>query len=111
MRVPWLGAPGVVAVLARPACGRELPTPRRERQGPTIVLVTIESLRADAALPEALQGLAASGRTFTDAGSASPMARPPWRSMLSGVAPDGPGFATTSSTASRPRRADRRETS
>jgi hypothetical protein len=56
--------------------------------GRTIVLVTVESLRADAARPPALEKLAGSGRTFSDAVAASPMARPSVVSILTGAAPD-----------------------
>jgi len=80
----------LIAVLS--SCpGSGAPAPAATGKGRTIVLVTVESLRADAALPESLKALAASGRTFTDAVSASPMARPSVASMLSGVAPDRSG--------------------
>jgi len=81
-----------LALLFGVSCGGGASTlPAAAGKGRTIVLVTIESLRADAALPEALKGLAASGRTFADAVSASPMARPSAASMLTGVAPDRSG--------------------
>ncbi|HJQ97916.1 MAG TPA: sulfatase-like hydrolase/transferase [Candidatus Polarisedimenticolaceae bacterium] len=88
MRVPVL----LSALLLGISCGGGASTPPAGGgKGRTLVLVTIESLRADAALPEALKGLLSAGRTFTDAVSASPMARPSVASMLTGVAPDRSG--------------------
>src|SRR5262245_41522661 len=87
MRITALLLASVLGV----ACGGAPSAPALGGKSRTIVLVPIESLRADAKLPEALPGLTASGRSFSDAVSASPMARPSVASILSGVVPDRSG--------------------
>ncbi len=97
MRRIWLAA----VVLAGAACGEDraaAPAPQ-----PWILLVTIDTTRADAMGPEvtpAFEALAASGRRFTAAHATVPETLPSHASMMTGLYPGGHGVHENGRTVS-----------
>jgi Tfp pilus assembly protein PilF len=87
MRRPWL----LLAVLLAPSCGR---APAAAPPRPSILLVTLDTTRADAVGPEttpALEALAARGARFRQAYATAPETLPSHASMLTGLYPAGHG--------------------
>src|SRR5215208_2687935 len=99
-----LGLPIALAILApAPACRRDVaPTPPSER--PNVLLVTIDTLRADhlgcyggqAAMTPAIDGLARRGVRFETAVAHTPLTGPSHASILTGRTPLGHGFRNNS---------------
>jgi choline-sulfatase len=84
----------LVVTLLLAACGRpETPQPGTGTPRPSILLVTLDTTRADAMGPAtpALNALAARGRTFTAAYAAVPQTLPSHASMMTGLYPGGHG--------------------
>jgi choline-sulfatase len=87
MRRSWLPASLLVAI----ACGRP---PDEPPARPSILLVTLDTTRADAAGPEAtpaLEALAARGARFRQAYATAPETLPSHASVLTGLYPAGHG--------------------
>jgi arylsulfatase A-like enzyme/Tfp pilus assembly protein PilF len=83
----------LAAALWGAACGRE-PTPAPAAARPSILLVTLDTTRADAVGPEttpALDALAARGARFRQAYAAAPETLPSHASILTGLYPAGHG--------------------
>src|SRR4051812_5064209 len=99
-----LGLPIALAILApAPACRRDVaPTPPSER--PNVLLVTIDTLRADhlgcyghqAALTPTIDNLAKRGVRFATAVAHAPLTGPSHASILTGRTPLGHGFRNNS---------------
>jgi choline-sulfatase len=80
---------GIVALLALAAC-TGAGTPRRATPRPNILLITIDTLRADRVgrgLTPAIDGLAARGMRFTSARATAPLTLPSHTSILTGMLP------------------------
>src|SRR5512134_634803 len=83
-----------------PGCRRAAPTPASSPERPNVLLVTLDTLRADRvgcyghtpALTPALDGLAARGVRFATAVAHVPLTGPSHASILTGVTPLGHGF-------------------
>jgi arylsulfatase A-like enzyme/tetratricopeptide (TPR) repeat protein len=87
----WSAACGLAAALA---CGRG-PAPAAAPVRPSILLVTLDTTRADAIGPEttpALEALAARGARFRQAYATVPETLPSHTSMLTGMYPAGHGI-------------------
>jgi choline-sulfatase len=87
---PWLVAAALSVALA---CGRA-PAPTAAPARPSILLVTLDTTRADAIGPEttpALEALAARGARFRQAYATAPETLPSHASILTGLYPAGHG--------------------
>jgi arylsulfatase A-like enzyme len=95
-------ATACAAVLLSAACGRGAPsssgTPHAASRRPSILLVTLDTTRADAIGPDAkgvetpaFDALAARGRRFTQAYATVPETLPSHTSMMTGLYPAGHG--------------------
>lgn len=73
------------------ACSRPEPGPAPATQRPSILLVTLDTTRADAvgAATPSLNALAARGRVYTQAYAATPQTLPSHTSMMTGLYPAG----------------------
>jgi choline-sulfatase len=92
----WKGGPPLALLVLAAACGRDRPPPPPAR--PSILLVTLDTTRADAVGPEAAgietkswNALAARGRRFHHAYATAPETLPSHSSLMTGLYPAGHG--------------------
>ena len=88
MRLPWIS----LALLCFAACSRPEPPPAETRK-PSILLVTLDTTRADAigAGTPSFNAVAAQGLRFRQAYATAPQTLPAHTSMMTGLYPGGHG--------------------
>lgn len=89
----------MTSALALAACGRPAPTPATTAGRPSILLLTLDTTRADALGPDAVgvvtpafNAIAARGRRFRQAYATVPETLPSHTSMMTGLYPAGHGI-------------------